>query len=205
MNTHGFNEAAINETFVDVVVRVLTAATSYALVAVTPRVLRRTVQSAAARASMALASRTLARAALVAQVSAQLTPVARAVRFAQALVRGLATVSVLPPAIQVVVSCTTAAVIALRGRRVAAEPIDSVVAAGVAARSAAITGAAVRVEPLVVLSVTPVLLVRSLAQLLSRASIDATPNSVKRVQFDEYAIEAQTFVVRYEGNVFYVR
>ena len=205
MNTHGFNEAAINETFVDVVVRVLTAATSYALLAVTPRVLRRTVQSAAARASMALASRTLARAALVAQVSAQLTPVARAVRFAQALVRGLATVSVLPPAIQVVVSCTTAAVIALRGRRVAAEPIDSVVAAGVAARSAAITGAAVRVEPLVVLSVTPVLLVRSLAQLLSRASIDATPNSVKRVQFDEYAIEAQTFVVRYEDNVFYVR
>ena len=205
MNTHGFNEAAINETFVDVVVRVLTAATSYALVAVTPRVLRRTVQSAAARAPIALAPRTLARAALVAQVSAQLTPVARAVRFAQALVRGLATVSVLPPAIQVVVSCTTAAVIALRGRRVAAEPIDSVVAAGVAARSAAITGAAVRVEPLVVLSVTPVLLVRSLAQLLSRASIDATPNSVKRVQFDEYAIEAQTFVVRYEDNVFYVR
>ena len=205
MNTHGFNEAAINETFVDVVVRVLTAATSHALVAVTPRVFRLAVQSAAARAPIALAPRTLARAALVAQVSAQLTPVARAVRFAQALVRGLATVSVLPPAIQVVVSCTTAAVIALRGRRVAAEPIDSVVAAGVAARSAAITGAAVRVEPLVVLSVTPVLLVRSLAQLLSRASIDATPNSVKRVQFDEYAIEAQTFVVRYEDNVFYVR
>ena len=205
MNTHGFNEAAINETFVDVVVRVLTAAVSYALVAVTPRVFRRAVQSAAARAPIALAPRTLARGALVAQVSARLTPVARVVRFAQALVHGLANVSVLPPAIQVVVSCTAAAVIALRGRRVAAEPIDSVVAAGVAARSAAITGAAVRVEPLVVLSVTPVLLVRSLAQLLSRASIDATPNSIKRVQFDEYAIEAQTFVVRHEDNVFYVR
>lgn len=205
MNTHGFNEAAINETFVDVVVRVLTAATSYALVAVTPRVFRRSVQSAGARAPMALAPRTLARAALVAPVSAQLTPVARVVRFAGTLVRGLATVSVLPPAIQVVVSCTTAAVIALRGRRVAAEPIDSVVAAGVVARSSAITGTAVRVEPLAVLSVKPVLLVCSLAQLLARASIDATPNSVKRVQFDEYAIEAQTFVVRYEDNVFYVR
>lgn len=205
MNTHGFNEAAINETFVDVVVRVLTTATSYALAAVTPRVFRRSVQSAAARAPVSLAPRTLTRAALPVSVSAQLTPVARVVRFAQALVHGFATVSVLPPAIQVVVNCSAATVIALRGRSLAAEPIESVVAAGVTARSAAITGNTVLVEPLAVLSVTPVLLARGLAQLIARATIDATPSSVKRVQFDEYAVDEQTFVVQFEDNVFFVR
>ena len=82
MNTHGINEAAINETRLDVTVRVAANVLAYALTAVKPRALRRTALDSTAKAQPAVTARTKLVAAVGASAAALVAAVPRAIHSA---------------------------------------------------------------------------------------------------------------------------
>lgn len=205
MNTHDLNGAAINETFVDSSVRSFTSVVAYALIAASPRALRRATPNIAARGDVGVRGRLVAHAQTAVTVAAALTLRVRAAVGVPSSVVGVAAVTLLRPAVRVLLAATAAAQVSLVARRLAATPVGAQPRADVAGHGAVLRGATVDAPATALVATKPRVAVRDLTVAVGSVTIDTRADVVKRVQFDEYAVEAQTYVVRFEDNIFYVR
>lgn len=205
MNTHGINGAAINESATDVTVRVLLVVRAYALAAVSGRVFRRSAVSAQAELDAQAAARVVKSSSTVTQASADTSIVARVLTRSSEVARAIAQITIVRPVVQVFVACYARATSLVVGRVARASQTSSTGVAHVRAAASRRAVAAVSAKVAAQISAAPRAALRAPVSLAATADIDANPNTVKRVQFDEYAVDAQTFVVPFEDNVFFVR
>lgn len=205
MNTHGINEAAINESATDVTVRVLLVVRAYALAVVSGRVFRRSAVSAQAESDAQTAARVVKSSSTVMQARADASIVARILARSAEVAQAIAQITLVRPVVQVFVACYARATSLVVGRVARASQISSTGTADAMATASRITAASVSINAAVQISAISRAALRAPVSLAATADIDANPNTVKRVQFDEYAVDAQTFVVPFEDNVFFVR
>ena len=205
MNTHGINEAAINESAKDVTVRVLLVVRAYALAVVSGRVFRRGVVTAQAASDVQAVARANRSSATVTQARGDVSIVARVLARSSEVAQAIAQITLVRPAVQVFVACYARATSLVVGRVARASQIFSRGTAVAKATASRITAASVSSKAAVQISAISRAALRAPVSLAATADIDANPNTVKRVQFDEYAVDAQTFVVPFEDNVFFVR
>jgi hypothetical protein len=205
MNTHGINEAAINETRLDVTVRVAVNVLAYALTAVKPRALCRTALDSTAKAQPAVTARTKLVAAVGASAAALVAAVPRAIHSAVVPALASAAATVLRPAVQIAIAAAAAAQILVVARRVQRTPLGAAGLAQAGVNAVRRTGDVVTAMTAAQIQALLTAKVSFTVDVIALADIDASPGTVKRVQFDEYAVDAQTLVVRFSDNVFYVR
>lgn len=205
MNRSRFNSVALNAAPRDVAVRVLVDAIAYASVAVKPRAVRVAVVGALASADVQ--ARVAGLVGVAAQVTARAVAAGAGYVVARAVLalQGRAEMVVRTPAVRSLVHATAGAVIALSAGTVRRSQHQAVarasadiapralvrgMAAGLARAEAVALLRRLRTAPVVV---------------LGEAQIYVQGGVVKRVQFDEPAVDAQTFMVAFTDNVFYVR
>ena len=205
MNTHGINEAAINETRLDVTVRVAVNVLAYALTAVEPRALRRAALESTAKAQPTVTARAKLAAAVGASAAALVAAVPRAIHSAVVPALASAVATVLRQAVQIAIAAAAAAQILVVARRVQRMPLEAAGLAQAGVNAVRRTGDVVTAPTAAQIQALLTAKVNSAVDVIAVADIDASPGTVKRVQFDEYAVDAQTFVVRFSDNIFYVR
>lgn len=205
MNTHGINEAAINESATDVTVRALLVVRAYALAVVSGRVFRRGAVTAQAASDVQVVARANRSSAAVTQARGDVSIVARVLARSSEVAQAIAQITLVRPVVQVFVACYARATSLVVGRVARASQTSSTGVADVQATASRITAAAVSATGTAQIIAAPRVALRAPLSLVATADIDANPNTVKRVQFDEYAVDAQTFVVPFEDNVFFVR
>lgn len=205
MNTHGVNEAAINETYLDVTVRVAVNVLAYALTAVKPRALRRAALESTAKAQPNVTARAKLVVAVGASAAALVASVPRAIHGAVVPAFASAVATVLRPAVQIAIAAAAAAQILVVARRVQRTPLEAAGLAQAGVNAVRRTGDVVTALTAAQIQALLTAKVSTTVDVVALADIDASPGTVKRVQFDEYAVDAQTFVVRFSDNVFYVR
>lgn len=205
MNTHGLNEAAINEIARDSTVRVLTNAFAYALTAVTPRVLRRTLVATTTTAQVGVVGRLLQRVAFATTAAAEIYNTARAKVFESVGIVAQVQLAIVKPALQVRLSASAAAQMLIVSRLKVTATTTGEARADIYSRGSVLSSAPVEFSTIAQVENTPRALIRSSVLSQPRVGIDTRTGVVKRVQFDEYAVEAQTYVVGFENNIFYVR
>lgn len=205
MNTHGINEAAINESATDVTVRALLVVRAYALAVVSGRVFRRGAVTAQAASGVQVVARANRSSAAVTQARGDVSVVARVLARSSEVAQAIAQITIVRPVVRVFVACYARATSLVVGRVARASQTSSTGIADVQATASRITAAAVSATGTAQIGVISRAALRAPLTLVATADIDANPNTVKRVQFDEYAVDAQTFVVPFEDNVFFVR
>jgi hypothetical protein len=205
MNSSGLNVAPLNGSYIDPTVRVIVHAYAYAMAAVKPRVIRRVVTHAQARAEIEAQVFGVIRARIDAVVRGIVDARGRAVARAQVAARGVADIALESPVVRVVVSMAAAAVITHTARAVRRSPVVSASLAtgttkgrALVRRPVAMTASAQVVARLRALCRAPL-------NVQARADVHIDTSVIKRVRFDEPAVEAQTFIVQFENNVFLVR
>lgn len=204
MNRTNLNSAALNTSGIDSTIRVLVNAYAYALASVQARVHRGAVTHAEARAEIEARATALVRSKIDVVAQAQQTMLARVLRRATMIVEGIATLGVVPSAVRVAVELVAAASIAAVGRVIRRQPVSlsdvasaSVIARRLVMQPSEIAGQATVDVLARALRIAPTV-------TTGRADVVIDTSIVRRVQFDEPAIESQTFVVPFETNVFYV-
>lgn len=205
MNTHGLNEAAINESTRDSTVRVLTNAFAYALTAVTPHVLRCAIVVTTTTAQVGVLGRILQRVEFATTAVAEIYNTARAKVFESVAIVAKAQLAIVKPALQVRLYASAAAQMLIVSRLKATAATNGEARADIYSRAAALLTTPVKFSTIALVENTPRALIRASVLSQPRAGIDTRTGVVKRVQFDEYAVEAQTYVVGFENNIFYVR
>ena len=205
MNTHGVNEAAINETYLDVTVRVAVNVLAYALTAVKPRALRRAALESTAKAQPTVTARAKLAAAVGASAAAFVAAVPRAIHGAAVPAFASAVATVLRPAVRIAIAAAASAQILVVARRVQRTPLEAAGLAQAGVNAVRRTGDVVTAMTAAQIQALLTAKVISTVDVIALADIDASPGTVKRVQFDEDAVDAQTYVVPFEDNVFFVR
>lgn len=205
MNTHGINGAAINESATDVTVRALLVVRAYALAVVSGRAFRRGAVTAQATSDAQVVARANRSSAAVTQVRGDVSIVARVLARSSEVAQAIAQITIVRPVVRVFVAFYARATSLVVGRVARASQTSSTGVAAVQATASRIAAAAVSADGTAQISAAPRVALRAPLSLAATADIDANPNTIKLVQFDEYAVDAQTFVVPFEDNVFFVR
>lgn len=205
MNSAPMNGAAINAGITDSTVRIVVVAAAYAIGQAWPRVLRRSATDVQVKAVIEARVLGVKTAPVVVQALAVGDVLGRAVIRAVSAVHAQAQLLVLRPAVRTMLALTTLAVIDTFSRAAVRATVGVSGLVGLTA-----TGRAARRQSHSVTAQADVsgylrVAVRYGVQLEARADAAIDARVVKRVQFDEPAVEAQTFIVAFTGNVFYVR
>lgn len=205
MNDANLNAVAVNDGPLDVLVRAFVNARAYAMTAVLGRVIRVSKVGAEPEARVTTVPRVLWAAKVGAVCRAAIDATANAFIRSVVGLGAAAQIEVVRPASRFFVNIAAAAGISVSAKLLARSPVVTTATYDVSALGSKLTGQVIEAEGRAQTGLQLKVLLRNPVAVTAIADIDTNPNTVKRVQFDEYAIESQTFVVRFENNVFYVR
>lgn len=204
MNSSSFNSTALNASTLDVTVRVILQAYAYAMSAVKARVFRRNHVSSEQEANALVVSRKLAGGKVQQVVEANVESILRGFVRLAAGTSAFAEVVIVRPLVRTIVTAVAATSIGITGRKLARNELEVSTNSVFSGTGRIIFRHVVSSEASAQINAVAKALWKQQVLLVANAQVEVDTQIVKRVQFDEPAIDTQTFIVPFENNVFYV-